>query len=231
MDKIEEMSLWSKEFYPDNRSSRTHVGKIIKTNDSYEFKYITEQEALQYPGLRFEEKKHTWDFMHLFERRLPNKNRLDFKKFLGHWDLDESINNFDLLGITGGELRTDGFSFTKEYNLDDDIITFQSYVAGIGFDINNDNKDEIKAVLNNSEKYTIKLINEKNNKFDKNAIKIYLCYENKEPCPLGYLRRGYSSIVNTALERKDKKVSSSIKDYAINGIINYIRTEIKISTL
>lgn len=121
---------------------RYHVGNLIYQDDIYIFQYenIDKNRSLKAaldngynPHLAFPDLKMTYTSDHLFgpfARRLPNRNRPDFKKLLIKFGLDDNSTDMDFLSATGGKLATDSYEFVNPIFVKDNKFILDFYIAG-----------------------------------------------------------------------------------------------------
>ncbi|MFH5182879.1 HIRAN domain-containing protein [Paenibacillus sp. TAB 01] len=115
------------------------VGVLEKKDSKYKFFYISnilieagKEGFTPFVGLSETEKIYESEKLFpVFERRLPNKNRSDFKKFLQDNNLDLSDDVYwDYFVITHGRLATDSLSFSNPVVIENERMFFSFDVAG-----------------------------------------------------------------------------------------------------
>jgi len=182
--------LWL--IWKEPKSRRRYIiGELEHTiKDEYKFKYINPElnDAKKvgfnyYPGFDQLDKEYTNSTLFAnIATRLPNPNRPDYLEILNSYNLDINSNKFTILTKTKGRLLTDNFEFVPIF--DENKIEFE--IAGTSHYIN---PKKFKNILKINDNLT--LIHEKDNEYDKNAIKIIITKNNKQYL-LGYVPRYYN---------------------------------------
>ena len=192
---------------------RYKIGTLIYCNGIYEFKYVNPElnDAKlvgfdYFPG--FENTTKTYQSDKLFANiysRLPNVNRPDYLEILNAYNLKKDSSELEILKSTKGRLVTDNYEFVEAFDLNK--IEFD--VAGTNYC--KDIKYCQKHLNVNNKLY---LEQEKNNKYDKFAIKIiYIHNDNKYH--LGYVPRYYSQQLSEVLN-KNIQYSAMVKSINFN---------------
>lgn len=197
---------------------RFTIGELTYENDEYKFKYINpELNDARKKGLDFfpgfdDLKKEYVSKNELFpniETRLPNIARPEYLEILNSYDLDIDSSKMQILMKTKGRLLTDNFEFVPIF--DENKIEFE--VAGTRHSKDIQKYKNIFEINDN-----LILEREKNNKYDKYAIKI-ICEKNGKTYYLGYVPRYYSEQLAKKL---DKNIEYSAK-------IKYLNFESKLN--
>ncbi|MCL6663369.1 HIRAN domain-containing protein [Paenibacillus amylolyticus] len=189
-----------------NWKSPTHTNYAVATlellEDQYRFKYNKEvfEEAKKegfspFVGLSKVDQTYNSDkLFSIFDRRIPNKERTVFRKFMEEHNLDPSKNiEWNYLSITKGTLATDSISFVVPaiYFNEKETLFLACEVAGWSFNENLvgefDLKDKIGVVV------------EDDNVFDAEAISLVLT--DKSNLKLGYIPRPYNKLFNRIIKK------------------------------
>lgn len=190
---------------PQTRS-RHHVG-ILKKSDKYEFYYNKDVKKcleegfdllVSFPDIN---KKYTSDKMFLeFLSRIPGPTRIDIDEILKKYNL-EKYDSFELLKRSGAKTSLDTLEFIDPIlNLRSKNIVREFYVAGTSHCCKKENCEKIKI----GDK--IYLEKERDNKVDKNAIKMII-----NNFFVGYIPNYYSEII-TKYMNKEKKYDCEVID-------------------
>lgn len=193
-------------------SRRVLVGVITRKANSFTFKYIQENIAyaksqgfVNYPDFPDLTKTYTENVMSVFAQRLNNPNRADSDSYFKFWEIDPKYKDdkFYILAQTQGILSTDNFEFLASYYLKKDL-SFISEIAGIS------NYNVKSGQLSIGD--TLSWEKEKNNKYDKYAIKVL-----KGGKHLGYIKKVHNEVFH---DKRAKSLKIRIKDMDVNGVVN-----------
>ena len=199
----------------NHTGKRYIVGEIVKENNSYTLNYFdninfSEDAKEQYSGfVAFDmntKKSYDNGVMELFQKRLPPKQRQDYSDYLRSNRINENLKNnldsFTLIGLTGGQIEGDGFSFQPVIDVNNN--NFQVFFNIAGFRHHSNYPNDINLLRDKQ----VTLHAEKYNQHDAHAIKImYKDYN------LGYVPYGYNKEIHKFLDRIDFAIISKI-----NGI-------------
>ncbi len=185
------------------------IGELTYGNNEYRFKYIdpelnnARKSGLDFfPGFDEIEKEYvsnTGLFPNI-ETRLPNTARPEYLEILNRYDLNINSNKMEILEKTKGRLLTDNFEFVPVF--DKNKIEFEIAGTRHSKDIKN-----YKNIFEINDELCLE--QEKDNKYDKFAIKI-MCKKNGKTYHLGYVPRYYSKELSEMLD-KNIKYSAKIK--------------------
>lgn len=129
-------------------SRRRKVIGILEKNDNnlITFRYIPGEDLEEAILLGFQSygifnkfnKIYTEGVMEEFARRLPQKNRKDYKQFLRSIRIqtDANISDFTLLGYSGGLLPSDSFSLVNRFEHVEGDCQMLQEVAGFRYHMN-----------------------------------------------------------------------------------------------
>lgn len=186
---------------PQDRTNYA-VGTLENRSGKYTFKYnkgVYEEASTKgfspFVGLSELGKEYVSEkLFSIFERRIPNKDRNDFKKFLKEYGVKSENVEWDYLTITKGRLATDSISFEVPiiYELNNKILVLSCEAAGwshtkkkvTDYDIN----DRIIVRL------------EKNNHFDEKALEIVLT--DRDNLKIGYIPKPYNQVFYCIIKEK-----------------------------
>jgi len=202
------------------RGSRRKIVGVIKKNatEGVRFKYIEKgvEEAQQEgftPYIDFPDtsKEYSENVLDIFGKRLIKSERSDIQKYHDFWAIDPNFNEdkYYLLAHTQGMLSTDNFEFLADFYPVKNLI-FVSEVCGLSLSKLSPETLSIGDVL------TYQL--EKNNPFDKNAVKVY-----KGKLEIGYVKVIHSKVFHKRHKSPFKIVVKSIDK---NGSINRVFVDI-----
>ena len=187
------------------------IGELDFLNGQYRFKYIdpelndARKKGLDFfPG--FSDLKKEYISKELFaniESRLPNPSRPEYLSILNTYELDMNSTEMEILSRTKGRLLTDNFEFVPIF--DKNKIEFEIAGTRHSSDIQN-HKNSFKV------NDTLYLEMDKNNEYDKYAIKV-MCDKGDAIYHLGYVPRYYSKELSEIL---DKKINYSAKIKYLN---------------
>lgn len=129
----------------------------------------------------------------IFDRRIPNKERNVFKKFMEDHDLDTSKHiEWSYLAITKGTLATDSISFIVPavYFNEKETLYLGCEIAGWSY--------TRETVGDLDLKNKIAVVSEEENKFDAEAISLALIERNN--LKLGYIPKPYNQLFYRVLK-------------------------------
>lgn len=202
------------------------VGVFSRENSSsdiIEFKY-QQEEVLKaqkkgfynYPEFPEIDKVYKTNIKTALMLRLMPKSRVDRKSYLSFWNADnDNYDWFDELGFTQGKLATDTFEFLADFpkKFNGKSIGFVSDVASLTH-----NKLAVDSVQVGDK---LRFEAEPNNKFDKDAIKLF-----KKDLFLGYVKRGHNLFFKKI---HNKEVNITVTNVeGKNGYINKFYFLIKV---
>lgn len=150
--------------------------------------------------------------MDIFGQRLLKSERSDIQKFLDFWEIDPKFKDdkYYMLAYTQGMLSTDNFEFLADFHPIKDLC-FVSEISGLSA-----TKLDSGVLMPGD---LIRWELEKNNQFDKTAVKVF-----KESIFLGYVKLIHCKVFH---KPSKNKLSIKVKSIDQNGTIN--RIFIKIS--
>lgn len=173
---------------------RRVVGSLERMDQGYRFGYDGSgldralDEGFQgYPGMPDLRNVYNGQALASFASRLPSRERIGFDALMRAWGGSAEMNDFDLLGTTGGRLPTDMFEF----------ISHVEPVVGTEFvtDLARVGDDRGTLPLEAFEPGTeFDLVPEPENAFDPQAIQV--CYRGEQ---IGYLKTVHCAAVAQAL--------------------------------
>lgn len=189
-----------------------HVGNLLEENEKYIFYYETEKEnrnvheALEngyrlhptFPNL--EEKYESSILFSAFARRLPDKDREDYKMMLTNLGVTPEMSDFEFMGITNGVVHSDHYEFLKPIVLDGSAVHIDFYLRG--WRHYNDDEDSL------SENEKLLLEKEPDNAYDHTAVKI----KKTDGQLIGYVPEFYSAFITKVL---DEQLNFTL-DYSFN---------------
>jgi len=153
----------------------------------------------------------------IFGQRLIKQERPDIQKFYDFWEIEPQFKDdkFYLLGHTQGLLPTDNFEFLADYNIVEGLH-FLTEVASLS--IQNLPVDRL------SEGDILRFEAEKENDYDKDAVKIY-----KGDSEIGYVKRVHCQVFH---KPGAEKLKLSVKEIIKNGYLNgvFIKVSLKSSS-
>lgn len=211
--KNEVWLIWKQ---PETRR-RYKIGTLIYDNKEYIFKYVNPElnDALSegfnyFPG--FDSINKTYKSKEMFaniETRLPNSNRSDYLEILNSYGLEKDSTKLEILKATRGRLITDNYEF---------VPVFEK--SKVEFDVvGTKHCPDVKkslGLLNVNDKLELEL--EPENSYDKYAIKVIFC-KNEKKYHLGYVPRYYSKELSELLNKK-AEYSAMIKSLNFESEIN-----------
>jgi hypothetical protein len=182
-----------------------HIGNLSFYNKTYEFTYTAYgtghgkiKDALNngyyvHPAFPDINKVYRSDKLFAaFDRRLPSKDRSDFKAILFDLGLNVNSTKMDLLRETRGRLANDTYSFEQPLRVKGDGKLHSSFfVHGMRHRELPDNWSDWVALQD-----SVKLIQEPTNIHDPNAVAVYT-YSGRH---LGYVPGFYSKAIYSLLE-------------------------------
>ena len=132
----------------------------------------------------------------VFSSRLPDKKRKDIKKILEKYKLEE-YDSYELLKRSGAKLPIDNLQFIDPILDFEDEFEKKFYVTGVRHYLGCEGEKctETLLVTRGDEVF---LEQEKNNQYDKNAIRVV----NEQRKLLGYVPRYYAQAFNKFIEEK-----------------------------
>lgn len=178
------------------------VGQLTK-NGQYEFQYGGEiKDAIKVgfkPLVSFEKLGNVYkceELFPVFSSRLPDKKRKDIKKILEKYKLEE-YDSYELLKRSGAKLPIDNLQFIDPILDFEDEFEKKFQVAGVRHYLGCEGEKctETLLVTRGDEVF---LEQEKNNQYDKNAIRVV----NEQRKLLGYVPRYYAQAFNKFIEEK-----------------------------
>lgn len=157
-----------------------------------------------YPALGSERVVHEDNILSIFMRRLPPRNRSDFREYMKQFRLSSNMNlsDFNLLAHTEAKLPSDGFSMVDPLDPEVDSCDLLLEVAGFRYYLDNARPASLKVGQ------SIELIPEPNNPKDPNAVQFLA-----EGHRIGYVNRLQASTFLHWLS--ERKVSSILE--RLNG--------------
>ncbi|EGQ9395100.1 HIRAN domain-containing protein [Vibrio cholerae] len=184
-----------------DRNQRYLVGALKRTDDGFEFSYMTEtqdfidakEQGFQgYPAFPLNKGPFTNDVTATFMKRLPPRSRRDFKKYLTNHHLSEDFQgcDFDLIAHTGIKLPSDGFDLIP--NLEEAELPFEYLmeVAGTRYYLNYGQVTAIKLDT------PVELRCENDNKYDCQAIAMFV-----DGVHIGYVNKLFCKTVRKLMLR------------------------------
>jgi len=193
------------------QGKRFLVAEIYKEEDSYALKYLTQHPDYNaavnagfkgHPAFKLGKEKHTTNILEIFIKRLPDRRRSDYLDFLKYYRIspDSKISDFALLGYTGGELPSDGFSFIHTLESDHLPQEFIITLAGTRHYLEN-----LKSISVND---SVVFSREPENTHDEHAVHISINGK-----ILGYVKKGQAETFSRWLQKF--KIVGSVE--RING--------------
>lgn len=202
--------------------SRIKVGKLTKNvTDGIRFQYIEEgvKEAMEkgftmYPDFPDIDRIYTQNVLEIFSQRLTKTERSDIQKYFNYWEILPSLKDdkFYVLAQTQGLLLTDNFEFIAEYYPVKNL-NFTSELCGL--------TRRKLAIGTIKEGDLLQWKIEKNNPFDKYAVKLF-----KDGIELGYVKTIHAKVFH---DSKYKSFQISVKSLEQNAYIT--RAFIKVETI
>lgn len=201
-------------------SRRIPVG-VIKSNatEGLRFKYLqknltkaAEEGFLPFTGFPETDKEYKENVLDILSQRLVKSERNDLTNFYDFWkvDLSKKLDPFYMLVQTQGLLPIDNFEFLADFNPREGL-NFISEIAGL-------TKTEIPSdMISVGDKLTYEL--EKNNEFDKYAVKLF-----KDNLLLGYVKLIHSKL----FYKSKRKVKVKVHHIEKNGILKRVFIDISI---
>mgnify|MGYP000041204646 CR=1 FL=1 len=201
-------------------SRRIPVG-VIKNNatEGLRFKYLqrnlikaAEEGFLPFTGFPETDKEYKENVLDILSQRLVKSERNDLTNFYDFWkvDLSKRLDPFYMLVQTQGLLPIDNFEFLADFNPNKGL-NFISEIAGL-------TKTEIPSdIISEGDKLTYEL--EKNNDFDKYAVKLF-----KDNLLLGYVKLIHSKL----FYKSKRKVKVKVHHIEKNGILKRVFIDISI---
>lgn len=183
---------------------RFKVGELFKDKSKYIFKYVDNVQKFEdngfrpiFPFLDYTKKYSSQSIFPCFKNRLPDAKRKDIDSILKKYDLEE-YDDFELLSKSEGRLPTDRLEFINPIDPLKKSFTHDFYIAGVshGFFCNKELCDYTENIKLG---YELNLVREKNNPFDKYAVRID--YKERK---LGYIPKYYSEAVSKLIEENKK---------------------------
>lgn len=204
---------------PAKGLSRIPIGTLKKNEtDGVRFNYnlnginaAQELGFIHYEGFPDVKKIYTDNVLQTFGQRLLKTERTDFKEFYDFWNVDLSKvkSKFYMLAFTQGLLPTDNFEFLADFNP----------VKNLTFITEITNLNESKIISNIISKGDVLRYElEPENKFDKNAVKVF-----KNDLYLGHIK-----LIHCNVFHKTKKIFKiQVHGIEKNGVLK--RVFLKIS--
>jgi hypothetical protein len=178
-----------------NTRLRYVIGKLWYKKQKYHFAYQSDglesakKSGFSYhPAFPFTDDVYKSDILfHAFAMRLPNKERQDYNEILNKYGLDSSCSDMDILAITGGKLATDNYEFVSAlYSCNNVKLRHEFYIAGWRYwEGPKLSQTEFSCGT------LLKIVAEKDNKYDKFALQVYTVNDIK----IGYIPVFYSKII------------------------------------
>lgn len=122
-----------------------------------------------------------------FLRRLPDRNRNDYKEILKRLGINSDSSDFDLLSVTGGILNSDSYEFVKPIEFNQNEFSANFYLRGWRY------YNAPEEALLKHDFLTLEI--EEGNEYDEDAVCIL---KNENKC-IGYVPAFYSSFVKDIL--------------------------------
>lgn len=201
---------------PGKGSRRIPIGTIRKNvSEGIRFQYDKEgvDEAKKLGFVHYEgfpdtdsEKVYDENVIDIFGQRLIRSERADLKDFYDFWDIDtkKKNNKFYMLAFTQGLLPTDNFEFLADFNPVDSL----SFVT----EITNLNEAQIDSnLLSIGDVLRYEL--EPDNKFDKNAVKVF-----KDDLYLGHIKLIHCRVFHKA----HKQFNLIVQGIEKNGVLKRV---------
>ena len=137
-----------------------------------------------------------WRIVSCFFKQTSGQKRKDIKKILEKYKLEE-YDSYELLKRSGAKLPIDNLQFIDPILDFEDEFEKKFYVAGVRhyLDCEGEKCTETLLVTRGDEVF---LEQEKNNQYDKNAIRVV----NEQRKLLGYVPRYYAQAFNKFIEEK-----------------------------
>ncbi|MBB3587769.1 HIRAN domain-containing protein [Sphingomonas sp. BK481] len=206
------------------------VGELVRASDRVSLTYAYYSHDLQeamsvgftgHPAFPLDVPVHHFNVVEVFSRRLPPRNRSDFRTYLEKHRIDPvgQISDFALLGFTGATLPGDGFMCAIDYRYETMPHLFLMEVAG--FRYNAGMHLEISAMMGQ----VVTFMPEIDNPHDQNAVRIFVA-----GLPIGYVPRYYAALMRTwlsscmtmgVIERIDGTLTKPQVHIAVSVISHY----------
>lgn len=202
-----------------DHSRRYVIGELIENSDKqYSFRYVQGpdlEEAKKlgfdaYPAFPDLNKEYHQNVIESFAMRLPARSREDFQRLLEYWNIqDSNISDFDLLSITGGQLKTDYFEFIDphEHKRPAEFLTELAGYAHYADDL---------MLRNLSRGIALDVELEPKNRWDSYAVKV----KYKDKC-IGYIKKIHSRTISSEIG-KGRKIQVYVSNASINGVVNSV---------
>jgi hypothetical protein len=194
--------MWS------NPSSKENckIGILSKQDDGYSFYYLKENVIRAYddgftllagfPDL--DRRYFSQNLFSVFERRIPNKKRKDFRSVVERFELlDVEDLNWEYLRITKGRLATDRLFFLEPIQIIKNMIVVEFEIAGWNY---LENKEEVIEKLSVGQ--CLELLLEPTNPVDPCAV--VLTIADDRSTKLGYIPKPYNEYICFWMSRKIK---------------------------
>lgn len=178
------------------------VGEVLRENDdTVALHYLKNSRDFQdaqacgfegYPAFSIDHEIHRTNVMDALERRIPPRERTDFKDFLRYHRIapeeGQNISEFALLGYTGAKLPGDGFSFVHTFEEASTPCEITTEVAGFRHYTGMDLLSQPNGLLG----MPVRFKTEPENRFDPNAVAITTLTGE----PLGHINRAQTPVFN-----------------------------------
>lgn len=166
---------------------REHIGTITREKECYKFSYSDIYRNSEHfsPIFPFLEKNLEYTNVNLFPvfaSRLPDSKRIDIKDILSKYNMTE-YDQFDLLRESQGRLPIDTLEFVSQLS-EEDADGFTFFVAGTRHYLACKKKEDHISLKKGD---LLKLVHDRNNSFDKYAVKIL--FDNNT---IGFVPKYYS---------------------------------------
>lgn len=179
--------------------NKYHVGDLIRAGGSValfyrlsepDFASATKAGFMGYPAFSHKVPVHHANVLELLTRRLPPRNRSDYKAFLYKNGLGNfpGISDFAMLGYSGARLPGDGFTFEIDFSIERPPFQFFSEISGFRY------YDGMHMDMENLRGQPTLLIPEPNNIYDAQAIQVFV--QGKK---IGYIPRTQAPLFKTWL--------------------------------
>jgi hypothetical protein len=208
---------------PGPHSAREVVGTLIRTSSTFQFHYDGEDLSRAvglgfrgYPGMNDLDHSYNGQSISAFASRIPSRERSDFDHLVGAWGANRDMDDFTMLGVTGGRLPTDMFEFIPVIHAVPGT-SFLTDLAGIQIYAGSEAFRTLK------EGAALELVRNPENEFDRFAVEV-----RHEGLQVASIKRVHSEAVSLAISN-GMAVACTLVRVRMNGIIREVVVRITFS--
>ena len=205
------------------------VAKLTRLSSGYRFNYTkgaNHNSFIAFPRMEDLTKVyHSASLFSFFSNRLIPVNRPEFKKMLDWSDIDiNSYDELDLLGISGGERKTDDFRIITEPQITSKgEYKIRFFISGIAY-LEEKNKSRIRTLDRNEQ---LKIEFENDNPHDMNAILI----STQDNIKIGYCPKYFNCDLRALMEKPELQAHNLVVVKVNNDAPNQFKVLCEFSTM